>query len=44
MAPLYGYCLVPADLAVPSEEKEFGRPKMPWENKELVQPFQTFGE
>lgn len=41
---LHGYCPVPADPTVPSDGQEVVTPEMPWENKELVQLFQPFGE
>jgi len=42
--PLHGYCPVPADPTVPSDERDVVTPEMPWERKELVRLFQPFKE
>jgi len=42
--PLHGYCPVPADPTVPTDEREVVTPEMPWEDRELIQLFQPFKE
>ena len=39
--PLHGYCPVPADPTVPSDDREVVTPEMPWENKGLQSLFQS---